>query len=86
MRAAVARRIRQLEDRFGVSGGTSFLVVIRSVILALDKDTCIEILRECGFVATRGIVIVDLHKIPNGLNKDEIERYLRDHGADLCSL
>jgi hypothetical protein len=85
MRAAVARRIRQLEGRLGSAGGPSFLVVTSCVTLGHDKDRCVEILRECGFVATRGIVIVDLCKIPKGLNKDEIETYLREYGAELCT-
>jgi hypothetical protein len=84
---AVSRRIRQLEDRFGSAGGKSILVVTSCVTLALDKDTCVEILRECGFVPSRGtggIVVVSLCKIPDGLNKDEIKTYLREHGAELC--
>ena len=83
---AVFRRIRRLEDRFGA--GKSFLVVTSCVTLALDKDTCVEILRECGFVPSRGtggIVVVSLCKIPDGLNKDEIKTYLREHGAELCT-
>jgi hypothetical protein len=81
---AVARRIRRLEDRFGSASGPSGLVVVSCVTLALDSDRCVEILRECGFVGTRGIVIVDLCKVPKGLNKDEIETYLREHGAEVC--
>jgi hypothetical protein len=80
---AVARRIRRLENRGGPPGGQAFLVVTSCVTLALDADTCVQILRECGFVSTGGIVLVDLCKIPDGLNVDEIERYLRKNGADL---
>ena len=85
MTKAIIRRIRHLEDRFGSAGGMSILVVTSWVTLALDSDRCVEILRECGFLATRGIVIVDLCKIPKGLNRDEIETYLREHGAELCT-
>ena len=84
MTKAMARRLQLLEDRLGASG-VSILVVTSCVTLGHDKDRCVEILRECGFVATRGVVIVDLCKIPKGLNKDEIERYLREHGAELCN-
>jgi len=66
------------------ASGVSILVVTSCATLGHDKDRCVEILRERGFLATRGVVIVDLCKIPKGLNKDEIERYLRDHGAELC--
>jgi hypothetical protein len=88
MTKAVARRIRRLEDRYGSASGPSFLVVTSCVTLALDKDTCVEILRECGFVPSRGIggiVVVSLCKIPDGLNAAEIEMYLRKNGAELCT-
>jgi hypothetical protein len=78
------RRIRRLEDRFGSAGGPSFLVVKSCVHLRLDSDTCVEILSECGFVAARGLVIVDLCKVPKGLTANETETYLRKHGAELC--
>lgn len=55
---AVAMRISKLEDRFGSAGGPSFVVVTACVTLPLDADTCMRILRECGYVATRGIVLV----------------------------
>ena len=51
----VFRRIRRLEDRFASAGEKGLLVVTSCVTLALDKDTCVEILRECGFVPSRGI-------------------------------
>ena len=84
----VNRSISRLEDRFWSAGGPSFLVVTSCVTLALDKDTCVEILRECGFVPSRGIggiVVVSLCKVPDGLNAAEIETYLRENGADLCT-
>jgi hypothetical protein len=88
MKAAVTRRIRGLEDRFGSASGPSFLVVTACVTLALDKDICVRILRDCGFVppdGTGGIVVVNLSKIPDGLTANEIETYLREHGAELCT-
>jgi hypothetical protein len=84
MRATVARRIRRLETRSGPPGGRAFLVVTAGVTLALDADSCLEILREGGFVPTRGYSVVNLCRIPEGLNADETKRYLREHGAALC--
>ena len=86
----VARRIRRLEDRFGSASVKGLLVVASRVGLALDADTCVQILRECGFVPTGsmptgGIAVVNLLKIPDGLNADETERYLRKNGAELCT-
>jgi hypothetical protein len=85
MMSAVARRIRQLEKLSGPLDGRAFLVVASGVGLALGADDCVEILRERGFVATSGFVVVDLLKIPSGLNAKETETYLRKNGADLCS-
>lgn len=85
MRAAVARRIRRLEIRDGPPGGRAFVVVTACVTLALDADTCVEILRECGFVPTRGFSVVSLYQIPEGLNVAQVKLYLREHGAELCS-
>ena len=52
--------------------------------LALDTDSCVGILRECGFLPARRWVVVDLGKIPDGLNAKETERFLRENGAETC--
>jgi hypothetical protein len=85
MTKAITRRIRRLEDRFGSASGKAFLVVTSCVTLALEADTCVQILRECGFVPTGGIGVVNLCKIPDGLNAEEIKLHLRKHGAELCT-
>ncbi len=49
------RRIRKLEDRFGTGSRKPRLVYILCRAggrLALDTDTCIQILDECGFLPT----------------------------------
>jgi hypothetical protein len=47
----------------------------------VDVDTCMKILRECGFVQTEpGINMVDLLHLPEGLSAGELEKYLREHG------
>ena len=51
--------------------------------LALDEGTCTQILDECGFLPTRGLGVVNLCEIPDGLNTGELQRYLREHGAEL---
>ena len=52
--------------------------------LALDDDTCVGILRVCGFLPAQRWVFVDLGKIPEGLNAKETERFLREGGAETC--
>jgi hypothetical protein len=49
--------------------------------LALDPDRCIEILRESGFLPTGPVGVVNLAEIPEGLNAEELERFLREDGA-----
>jgi hypothetical protein len=47
-------------------------------------DRCLQILDECGYLPTcNGLFLVNLLNIPNGLNADELERYLREHGSEL---
>jgi hypothetical protein len=54
--------------------------------MALDTDRCVEILGECGFVRTGpGMLLLDLLNVPHGLNARELERYLREHGAEICN-
>jgi hypothetical protein len=80
----IHRRIRKLEDRF-CPAEPGWLLVVSCVWreLALDQDRCIEILRECGHLPTSpGFGIVNFCEIPEGLNAEELERYLRRDGAE----
>ena len=53
--------------------------------LALDAETCVEILRECGFLPTGpGFGLVNLCNIPDGLNAGATERFLREKGMEIC--
>jgi len=51
--------------------------------LALDTDTCIEILRECGKLPKGKCGVVNFLNVPDGLNADELEKFLREHGAGI---
>ncbi len=53
---------------------------------ALDEGACIRILGECGFLPTGPCGVVDLSKIPPGLNAEETETFLREHGAETRNL
>jgi len=78
-------RIRKLEDRFWIGNGKQpLLLVMRKAGwgLALDQDRCIQILGECGFLPTGPVGLVNLGQIPDGLNVEELERYLREDGAE----
>ena len=82
-------RIAKLEHRFWPAAGKpGFLVVVCRAGwgLALDMDTCVGILRECGFIPTShaGFLLVNLSGIEFGLSAEELERFLREKGAELC--
>ena len=52
----------------------------------LDYDACLKVLGECGFLTRgAGFSLVTLADIPDDLNAQEIEKFLREHGAALCS-
>ena len=81
----VARRIGKLEDRFWPGNGKPPLLLVVCNAgwgLALDQEACIQILRECGFLPTGPVGLVNLGRIPDGLNAEELERYLREGGAE----
>ena len=85
----VARRIAKLEDRFLPGNGKPQLLLVVTAAgrgLALDQDRCIQILRECGFLPTGPVGLVNLGQIPSGLNAEETERFLRKDGAEICGL
>jgi len=54
--------------------------------LALDQDRCVQILRERGFLPTGPIGIVNLAAVPHGLDAEELERFLREHGEETRGL
>ncbi len=84
----VTRRIAKLEDQFGTAQRESPDILVMSSAareLALDTDRCMEILRECGHLPTGpGFGIVSLWEVPDGLSAQELEKYLREHGAEIC--
>jgi hypothetical protein len=82
---AISKRLCDLENRLGVGPGTEqklWVVTIVGRQLALDKDACVGILRECGFLPTQRFGVVNLGVIPDGLNAKETERFLREKGAE----
>lgn len=84
------RRISRLEDQFGSANRprrcTLIVVCNAGWGLALDEDRCIQILGECGFLPTGPAGVVNLGNIPHGLSAEETERFLREHGAEICGL
>ena len=81
----IDRRIRTLADRFWLGNGKPPLLLVVSKAgwgLALDQDRCMQILRESGFLPTGPVGVVNLGQIPDGLNAEELERYLREDGAE----
>lgn len=84
---ALTRRIRSLEDLLGIKDTKTEapLIVASRVGLALNGDTCVQILRECGFLPFGPDVgFVNLLSIPEDLDAEETVRFLRESGAEIC--
>jgi hypothetical protein len=85
----ISRRLQRLEEGFGLGPETEQLLVVVTAAdrgLALDQDRCIEILRESGFLPTGPVGVVNLGDIPQGLNAEELETFLRKNGAETRGL
>ena len=83
----VTRRIAKLENRFGVADGKpGILVVVCQSGCNPNYDRCIGVLREYGFLpaSDAGVHTVDLGEIPFGLSEEELKRFLRENGAEIC--
>ena len=84
---AISKRLCKLEGSFGLGPGIERKLWVVNIVgrqLALDKDTCMGILRECGFLPTQRFGVVSLSDIPEGLNAKETESFLRKNGAEMC--
>ena len=81
MKNTLTRRLNRLEEQMTPAAST--LVVVRQAGwgLALEEDRCIQILGECGYLPTTPVGVVSLLDVPDGLNAEELERFLRKHGA-----
>jgi hypothetical protein len=83
----VNRRIAKLENRYWIADGKRrsllFVVCKAGCGLALDMETCSQILSECGFLPTGPVGLVNLCGIPDDLNAEELETILREEGAGL---
>lgn len=84
---AISRRLCKLETQFGLGPDPNELLVVLTLAargLALDVDACVQILRESGFLPRHSLGLENLGNIPDGLNARETERFLREHGAEIC--
>ena len=52
--------------------------------LAVDEDTCTQILRESGFLATGPAAAVNFGNVPEDLDAEETKRFLRKNAAEIC--
>ena len=85
----ISRRLQRLKEGLGLGPESEQLLLVVTAAdrgLALDQDRCIQILRECGFLPTGPVGVVNLGDIPEGLNAEELERFLRKNGAETRGL
>jgi hypothetical protein len=84
---AVIRRIDRLEERLAPEPEEEPSLVIVSRVdreLALEKNACIQILRECGPIHGGSTRVVKFSDIPDGLSAAELEKLLRRNGAKIA--
>jgi len=89
MMRTVTNRIDKLEDRLGIAAAkrpcTAVVISLAGWEHALSNDRCVQILRESGFLPDGEIfVTMDLCQIPDGLNAEELEMFLRERGGEIC--
>ena len=85
---AISRRLRRLERQLNPTDGKPTLLLFAcnaAQELALDDDTCKQILQETGCLSTGRVGVIDLTTIQDGLNAEEMERYLRENAAEICA-
>jgi hypothetical protein len=81
---AIDRRLSKLEERLGLTQELFLVVLSYAGKPGLDDDTCVDLLRDGGFLPTGGVATVDLTQIPGGLNAEETKRFVRENGAKIC--
>jgi hypothetical protein len=77
------RRLCKLEDQFGTGNRKPRLLLVLCQAgwgLALDMDTCIQVLGECGSLPTGPVGLVNFLDIPEGLSAPQTEMLLRENG------
>jgi hypothetical protein len=62
------------------------LILIQAgATFSLSTRRCAEILRESGFLPARAAMsLLNLCGVPDDLDAGALERYLRQHGAEIC--
>jgi hypothetical protein len=86
----IAMRVRNLEKQFGTADGNEQIVLVVckpgwGVGVAFDRDRCIQILRETGFLPTGSVALVNLIDVPDGMNAEQTELFLREHAVEICN-
>lgn len=81
----VLRRIARLENATA-AGKQQLLITIHSAGwgLALDSESCRQILRDTGFLPTGPTGLVNLCEVPDGLDREDTQKFLREHAAEIC--
>ena len=85
---AVDRRVTKLEEQIGCRKRPGQVVIVcDGREPPLDHDSYLRILEESGhFDPEKPCGVVNFYDFPRGLNAQETERFLREHGAELIGL
>jgi hypothetical protein len=81
-------RLSKLEDRVGVMCNPPrylvFIMCAGNSHSQAELDTYVRLLDGAGRLPAGGFVPIDLCAVPMGLNAEEMARYVRDYGAQIC--
>ncbi len=81
------RRLEHLEQLTARAEAYELVMVVShvGVTLSLDPDRCLDVLRESGYLRTGPhFSVVKLTSLPVDLAAPEVERYLQEHGNEIC--
>jgi len=81
----ITRRIGRLKDRLLPCNAQPLRIWVLTkpgCEFALDLDRCVQILDECGSVPTARFGVLNLCGIPDGLNAEELEKFLRERVSE----
>jgi len=84
---SLRRRIERIEQRTEAlrQEAIPFVFMRADVKLALSSDRCVDILRRAGFLRSGPFFqLIKLTQIPIGIDANELERYLWEHGREIC--
>ena len=84
---SITKRIHDLEKQFGATEGQKpvlYFLARAGWQLPIDQDRCLQILDESGLLRKGPLSLFNFLHMPDDLNAEETERWVRENAADIC--